>query len=256
MAFCKAPVAACNHGYKDLRKRGYWLCIYDTQTSHDSFAETADQISLIKARGIRIALIASMICSSPPEKLPNQREALQQAIKEWDLSLTIALGTQQLPNLTLRETGWIRGPIVGNPEWVEALQTADAFVQAIGGEFLNSESPSHTLVEDFVAYGSVHLRITVDDIVRAIWNDINARRDSAFREARRGSLMVNEAMRQITGISKSVRLISLNAAVEAAHVGSAGRGFAVITQEIRSISEQIEQATSKVTAEVTALQLD
>jgi methyl-accepting chemotaxis protein len=39
-------------------------------------------------------------------------------------------------------------------------------------------------------------------------------------------------------------------------VGSAGRGFAVIAQEIRSLSEQIEQATSKVTAEVTALQLD
>ncbi|MEL6913835.1 MAG: methyl-accepting chemotaxis protein [Pseudomonadota bacterium] len=52
-----------------------------------------------------------------------------------------------------------------------------------------------------------------------------------------------EAMARIDGISRSVRLISLNAAVEAARVGDAGRGFSVIAAEIKSLAEAIADAS-------------
>ena len=51
-----------------------------------------------------------------------------------------------------------------------------------------------------------------------------------------------KAAKQIDGITRTVRLISLNAAVEASRAGDAGRGFTVIAQEIKALSERAEQA--------------
>lgn len=48
------------------------------------------------------------------------------------------------------------------------------------------------------------------------------------------------SMKRIADISRSVRLISLNASVEAARAGDAGRGFAVIAAEIKSLAESID----------------
>jgi methyl-accepting chemotaxis protein len=51
---------------------------------------------------------------------------------------------------------------------------------------------------------------------------------------------------QIEGISATTRLLSLNAAVEAARAGVAGRGFSVIANSVRSLSEDTQQAALQI----------
>jgi methyl-accepting chemotaxis protein len=51
---------------------------------------------------------------------------------------------------------------------------------------------------------------------------------------------------EIDGISATTRLLSLNAAVEAARAGAAGRGFSVIASSVRKLSEDTQHAALQI----------
>jgi methyl-accepting chemotaxis protein len=69
-------------------------------------------------------------------------------------------------------------------------------------------------------------------------------------------LQVNEVSLVIGEIADRTGMLSLNAAIEAAHAGAAGRGFAVVAEEVRKLADRTSRQTQEIAALLEAIRKD
>ena len=75
-----------------------------------------------------------------------------------------------------------------------------------------------------------------------------------IRQLAESSGRIGEVVGLISDIAEQTNLLALNATIEAARAGEAGKGFAVVASEVKSLANQTGKATEEISAQVCEIQ--
>ena len=141
------------------------------------------------------------------------------------------------------------------------LTTSDHTLQRTEGAVHGSNEASANVETAATAAGELSASIKeisrrleqTNEIVRSAAADATATNDD-ITALTKVAQRIGDVAKLIQDIAEQTNLLALNATIEAARAGEAGRGFAVVASEVKSLAVQTAKATEEITKEILSVQ--
>ncbi|WP_455824943.1 methyl-accepting chemotaxis protein [Pseudomonas graminis] len=132
-----------------------------------------------------------------------------------------------------------------------AVTEMSAAVDEVAGNAVSSAEASKASDEDS-KHGHYQISETISSIQNLVDEVLGASNKAEGLAVQAQD--ISKVLEVIRGIAGQTNLLALNAAIEAARAGEAGRGFAVVADEVRSLAQRTQDSTEEIEQMITGIQ--
>ncbi|OUM70897.1 HAMP domain-containing methyl-accepting chemotaxis protein [Pseudomonas caspiana] len=163
----------------------------------------------------------------------------------------IASAAEELSAVTEQTSAGVNSQKVETDQVATAMHEMTATVQEVAR---NAEEASEAAVaaDQQAREGDRVVNEAITQIERLASEVGNS--TEAMNELKRESDKIGSVLDVIKSVAQQTNLLALNAAIEAARAGEAGRGFAVVADEVRSLAQRTQKSTEEIEQLIAGLQ--
>ena len=171
----------------------------------------------------------------------------------------VSSATQQVNEVALRVVSASNSSMVNSDEQANRTNSVAAAINELGAA---AQEIAHNAAQASQQASSArHLaeegQQVVDRSIQAMnrLSDLISTSSSHIETLNSKTVNIGQILEVITSISQQTNLLALNAAIEAARAGEAGRGFAVVADEVRNLAHRTQESAQQVQSMIEELQV-